>query len=67
MKVLKKFGCYKVREWSKASHEIWFSPITKNEFTMLKPHGGGKTYRIGTIQTIVSQAWIDKKEFIDYV
>lgn len=39
IRLLKKAGCYKVRE-GKGSHEIWYSPITEKEFSI--PNHGAK-------------------------
>lgn len=43
LRLLKKAGCYKIRE-GKGSHEIWYSPITGNEFSV--PNHGSK--EVGT-------------------
>ncbi|WP_372472591.1 type II toxin-antitoxin system HicA family toxin [Capnocytophaga sp. ARDL2] len=33
LRFLKKRGCYKLRD-AKGSHEIWYSPITKETFSV---------------------------------
>jgi len=33
-KILDEHGCYFVRQGGKGSHEVWYSPITKENFAI---------------------------------
>lgn len=36
-KMMKKIGCYKIREGG--NHEIWYSPVTHQEFPFPRHYG----------------------------
>jgi hypothetical protein len=44
---LKVYGCYYDRNGG-GSHEVWYSPISDRDFTVVKPHGGDKLSADGT-------------------
>ncbi len=52
IKLLKKSGCYKVQDG--ANHEIWYSPITKQQFVV--PRHPSKELPTGTTKSIQKQA-----------
>ena len=52
IKMLKKIGCYKVREG--ANHCIWYSPVTGKLFPV--PRHSSKELPTGTEQSIRKQA-----------
>ncbi|MCI8284271.1 MAG: type II toxin-antitoxin system HicA family toxin [Firmicutes bacterium] len=52
VKKIKKKGCYKIREGR--NHEIWYSPITDEEFPI--PRHYGKELPTGTAHNILKKA-----------
>ena len=54
VKNIKKAGCYKVREG--ANHEIWYSPITRKNFTV--PRHYSHEVKAGTANSILKDAGV---------
>ena len=52
VKLLKKHGCYQVREGSR--HEIWYSPITGKEFQVGRHQS--EEVKTGTANRILKDA-----------
>jgi predicted RNA binding protein YcfA (HicA-like mRNA interferase family) len=55
LRLLSKRGCYFVRQ-GKGSHEIWYSPITQQEFSI--PNHGAKEIGLGLERKIKKIAGI---------
>jgi len=55
MKKLKKEGCFFVRQGA-GRHEIWYSPITENNFVLA--NHGSKEVPKGTERAILKQAGV---------
>lgn len=54
IKKLKKKGCYIIRHGS--NHDIWFSPITQEEFPL--PRHSSKEVPTGTCKNIIKASGI---------
>lgn len=53
---LKEHGCYFVRHGGRGDHDIWYSPITKRNFTV-----DGAIKSRHTANAVLKQAGIGKK------
>jgi len=64
VKILKHFGCRFSHE-RKGSHEAWYSPLTKSEFTVF--FHAKATFKVKTLLSILEDAGISKQEVIDHL
>lgn len=55
IRILQKHGCYYIRP-GKGSHQIWYSPITKKQFSV--PMHGAKEIGKGLEKRILKDAGI---------
>ena len=60
VKKIKKAGFIFKRQ-AKGSHEIWFNPDTKRTVTV--PHHSGKTFKKGTLASMVKDTGLSRGEF----
>lgn len=60
-KKIRKAG-FVFRRQAAGSHEIWFSPETKRTVTV--PHHSGKTFKKGTLASMVKDTGLSKDEFM---